>query len=66
MVDPNKYKIVAERYTRYFDVETVTIFEGALRTNMEYLFESMKEKQGPNLIQLRLVNESGETIASYP
>jgi hypothetical protein len=66
MTDPNKYKIVAERFTRYFDIETITLFEGGMLDNMQTLFEAMKTKQGPNLRKMWLVDEKGNELESYP
>ncbi len=64
--DPNTYKIVSERYTRYFDAEKKIIHKGALLDNMKNLFDTVKRRQGPNLIRLTLEHKDGTIIESYP
>ena len=66
MVDVNPYKIVSMRYDQYFNEEEIFIHQGWYHENMKTLFDSVKGRQGPNLIRLELRDREGNVLESYP
>lgn len=64
MKNPNKYQIKEKRLTRYFETETVTLYEGSMLEQMKNLFYTIKRRKTPNTIQIYLCDMEGNVIES--
>jgi hypothetical protein len=61
-----RYRIMAERYNKEFDVENVLLHSGAILSQMMNLFDGLAERQqkSRNIIRYYLLDKEGNEIAT--
>jgi hypothetical protein len=63
MTKKPKWEIRVDRYTRYWDEETVVLYSGDMEEQMRNLFYGIKkQKRSPRVIRTYLVDKNGKTV----